>query len=131
MEYINNINNENNDSCYLITACIKHFQKDVDNCHELTILRCLIDNFASKEDKEHFYAMAPIIVNCINNEEKVSMLYEYIYSNIIEYCINQIKIGEYDNAYFRYKSCFLALEEILAKPLLQKEFTKIYKKIIE
>lgn len=49
--------------CYLTSACMKHFQKNFDdNCYELTVLRWFRDNFVSKEDIEHYYNVAPIIV---------------------------------------------------------------------
>lgn len=49
--------------CYLTSACMKYFQEKFDdNCYELTILRWFRDNFVSKEDIEHYYEVAPIIV---------------------------------------------------------------------
>ena len=58
-------------SCYLTSACMKYFQENFDdNCYELTVLRWFRDNFVSKEDIKHYYDVAPIIVENINNEEK-------------------------------------------------------------
>ena len=58
-------------SCYLTSACMKYFQEKFDdNCYELTVLRWFRDNFVSKEDIKHYYEVAPIIVENINNEEK-------------------------------------------------------------
>ena len=46
---------------------MKYFQENFDdNCYELTVLRWFRDNFVSKEDKEHYYEIAPIIVETIN-----------------------------------------------------------------
>jgi len=51
-------------SCYLTTACMKHFLDDFDdNCYELTVFRWFRDNFVSKEDIEHYYNIAPKIVD--------------------------------------------------------------------
>ena len=37
-----------------------------DNCYELSVLRWFRDNFVTKEDIEHYYEVAPIIVEIIN-----------------------------------------------------------------
>ena len=109
--------------CYLTTACMKYFQENFDdNCYELTILRWFRDNFVSKEDIKHYYEVAPIIV------ENSSIIYDYIYDNIVDYCVEQIEQGNYDKAYNRYKGSVLILEEQFAKPFLEQKFTKILKR---
>lgn len=68
--------------CYLTTSCIKHFKENFDdNCFELTILRWFRDNFVSQDDIEHYYKIAPIIVEGI---EKTS--------NIVLYMITYMKM---------------------------------------
>ena len=117
--------------CYLTSACMKYFQENFDdNCYELTVLRWFRDNFVSKEDIEHYYEVAPIIVESINNEEKSDIIYNYIYDNIVDYCVVQIEQGNYDKAYSRYKSGVLTLEEQFAKPFLQQKFVKTLKRTI-
>ena len=117
--------------CYLTSACMKYFQENFDdNCYELTVLRWFRDNFVSKEDIEHYYEVAPIIVESINNEEKSDIIYNYIYDNIVDYCVVQIEQGNYDKAYSRYKSSVLTLEEQFAKPSLQQKFVKTLKRTI-
>ncbi len=70
---------QSNGGCYLTSACMKHFQEGFDdNCYELTVLRWFRDNFVSKEDIEHYYKVAPIIVEAINEEEKSDIIYDYI-----------------------------------------------------
>ena len=109
--------------CYLTTACMQYFQENFDdNCYELTILRWFRDNFVSKEDIKHYYEVAPIIV------ENSSIIYDYIYNNIVDYCVEQIEQGNYDKAYNRYKGSVLILEEQFAKPFLEQKFTKILKR---
>ena len=50
-------------SCYLTTACMKHFNVEFDdNCYELQVLRWFRDNFVSIEDVNHYYKTAPAIV---------------------------------------------------------------------
>jgi hypothetical protein len=95
-----------------------------DDCYELTVLRWFRDNFVLKEDIEHYYEVAPIIVETINKEEKSDMVYDYIYDNVVDYCVREIEQGNYDAAYSRYKNSVLALEEQFAKPALIKGFVK-------
>lgn len=103
--------------CYLTTACIKHCKdKFDDNCNELTILRYFRDKFVSSEDIEHYYAIAPIIVNLLDNIDN-DKIYNYIYTNVILSCVDAINRGDYDFAYNRYKINVLALEKKLVKKI--------------
>lgn len=121
--------NSSSGGCYLTSACMKYFQdKFDDNCYELTVLRWFRDNFVSKEDIEHYYEVAPIIVETINKEEKSDIIYNYIYDNIVDYCVEQIEQGNYANAYSRYKNSVLILEEQFAKPFLEQKFVKVLKR---
>jgi len=116
--------------CYLTTACMKHFNEHFDdNCYELTVLRWFRDNFVSKEDIEHYYKTAPIIVESINNVPNNEIIYNYIYNQIVSLCVNEIENGNYDSAYNRYKNSILSLEEIFAKPLLRNKLVKTLKKV--
>ena len=115
-------------SCFLTTACMRYFQdKFDDNCYELKVLRWFRDNFVSQKDIEHYYKIAPIIVETINKEEKAGIIYDYIYDNIVDYCVEQIEQGNYEAAYSRYKNSFLTLEEQFAKPALVNKFVKTLK----
>lgn len=115
-------------SCYLTSACMKYFQENFDdNCYELTLLRWFRDNFVSKEDIEHYYEIAPIIVETINKEEQSGIIYDYIYASVVNYCVQQIERGNYDKAYNRYKNSVLALEEQFARPALEKRLVKSLK----
>ena len=118
-----------NTNCYLTSACMKYFQENFDdNCYELTVLRWFRDNFVLKEDIEHYYEVAPIIVESINKEEKSDVIYNYVYDNIVDYCVEQIEQGNYDKAYNRYKNSVLTLEEQFAQPCLQQKFIKVLKR---
>lgn len=101
-----------------------------DNCYELTVLRWFRDNFVSKEDIKHYYQIAPIIVEAIDKEEQNEVIYNYIYDNVVDYCVTQIENGNYIEAYNRYKSSILSFEETFAKPLLQQKIVKTLKKVI-
>lgn len=120
--------NSGSGGCYLTSACMKYFQEKFDdNCYELTVLRWFRDNFVSKEDIEHYYEVAPIIVETINKEEKSGIIYDYIYDNIVGYCVEQIEQGNYETAYNRYKNSVLVLEEQFTKPALTDRFVKTLK----
>ena len=115
--------------CYLTTACMKYFQEKFDdNCYELRVLRWFRDNFVTKEDIKHYYEVAPIIVESINSEEKSNVIYDYIYDNIVDYCVEQIEQGNYEKAYRRYKNTVLILEEQFAKLLLEPKAAKVLKR---
>lgn len=120
--------NSGSGGCYLTSACMKYFQEKFDdNCYELTVLRWFRDNFVSKEDIEHYYEVALIIVETINKEEKSGIIYDYIYDNIVGYCVEQIEQGNYEAAYNRYKNSVLVLEEQFTKPALTDRFVKTLK----
>lgn len=115
---------------YLTTTCMKYFQENFDdNCYELTVLRWFRDNFVSKEDIKHYYEIAPVIVEAINQEEKNDIIYDYIYDSVVEYCVEQIENGNYKEAYSRYKSSILCLEKQFAKPLLEQKLVKTLKRV--
>ncbi len=114
--------------CYLTSACMRYFQKSFDdNCYELTVLRWFRDKFVSKEDIDHYYEVAPVIVESINKEEQANIIYEYIYENIVDYCVKQIEKENYDEAYSRYKISVIVLEKQFAKPALINRFVKTLK----
>lgn len=125
----NNIDIEaTNEKYYITSACIKYLEEKFnDKSYELNILRWFRDNFVSIEDIQHYYEVAPIIVDAINREKHSNIIYDYIYDNIVDYCVKQILIGNYENAYIRYKSSVLALEENFAKLSLINRFVKTLK----
>ena len=64
-------------NCYLTTACMRHLQEKFDDkCEELTILRWFRDRFVSKEDIEHYYKTAPIVVDAIENISNNNGIYD-------------------------------------------------------
>ena len=60
-------------------------------------------------------------------EEKSSIIYDYIYDNVVDYCVEQIEQGNYEAAYSRYKNSVLALEEQFARPVLEQRLVKTLK----
>ena len=55
------------------------------------------------------------------------MIYDYIYDNTVDYCVEQIEQGNFDQAYNRYKNSILSLEEQFARPALTKRMIKTLK----
>lgn len=114
--------------CYLTTACMKHMEEKFDDkCKELMLLRWFRDKFVSREDIEHYYQTAPIIVEALDNSEECNSMYEYIYNNVISACVKAIENGDYDFAYSRYKNNIIALEEQYAKPMLRQKLIRTIK----
>ena len=102
--------------CYLTTACMKRYLNNFnDNCYELTLLRWFRDNFVSKEDIKHYYKIAPTIVGEIDKDNNNDIVYDYIYDNIVDYCVKQIENGNYAEAYKRYKDSVMILEKKYVK----------------
>lgn len=102
---------QNKGGCYLTSACMKFYQENFDdNCYELFVLRWFRDNYVSKEDVKHYYNIAPKIVDEINKLSEVGMVYDYVYDNIVDYCVKELESGNYNQAYDRYKESILSLE---------------------
>ena len=112
-------------SCFLTTACIRHY-KDYfdDNCYELNTLRWFRDIFVSREDINYYYDVAPLIVEAIDSDENSELVYDYIYDNIIDYCVTEIEKGNYNLAYRRYKESVLSLEEYYIKTNLNHKLIR-------
>lgn len=103
--------------CYLTTACMNHFQEAFDDdCEELTILRRFRDTFVPKEDVEHYYRVAPKIVDTINKSPDQDSIYTGIYENVIAVCVDAIKNGNFEYAYNLYKKSVLSLEMQFVQP---------------
>ena len=114
--------------CFLTTACMRHNNENFDdNCYELRVLRWFRDNFVPKEDIEHYYKTAPYIVEGISREEKQDLIYDHIYDNVVDYCVEEIEKGNYEEAYTRYKESILSLEETFARPVLEQNLVKTLK----
>lgn len=119
---------EGSGGCYLTTACMEHqLQYFDDNCEELTVLRWFRDNFVTKEDIDHYYTVAPSVVEAINESEHSKEVYDYIYNNVVLECVNAIKKGDYEFAYNRYKSSMLSLEEQFGRKYLIQRLVKALK----
>ena len=113
--------------CYLTSACMSHYLTNFDdNCYELTLLRWFRDNLVSNEDIKHYYNIAPQIVEAIEQEEHKDIIYNYIYDNVVDACVEAIENGNYEFAYNRYKESILNLEQTYLTQ--QQSLVKILKK---
>lgn len=111
--------------CFLTTACMKHYLNNFDdNCYELSVLRWFRDNFVSNEDIKHYYNTAPYIVEGIEREDNKDIVYDYIYDNVVDYCVTAIENGNYIEAYKRYKDSIINLEQLYARKELGKRLIK-------
>lgn len=114
--------------CFITTACMRHTRENFDdNCEELTLMRYLRDNYVSQEDIDHYYKVAPIIVEVLENIENNNKIYNYIYENVIRVCVDSVKNNNFDFAYSTYKNCVVTLEEQFAKPILKQRLNKALK----
>lgn len=99
-------------SCYLTTACMKHFlSKFNDSCVELMFLRWFRDKFVSDIDIKYYYDVAPLIIEKIESSSENELIYNWIYEHIINPCVIAIQKGDYEFAYNRYKNSVLSLEQ--------------------
>ena len=105
--------------CFLTTACMRHkMDKFDDNCDELKTLRAFRDAYVAKDDIDHYYEIAPSIVEEINKLQNSDEIFNGIYNNVVIKCVDDIKAGNYDEAYDRYRNSVLSLEEQYIKPRL-------------
>ena len=47
--------------------------------------------------------------------------------DIVDYCVEEIEKGNYEEAYTRYKESILTLEETFARPVLEQNLVKTLK----
>ncbi len=77
-------NKSSGSGCYLTSACMQHLQQNFDDkCYELSLLRWFRDNFVTKEDINHYYEVAPVIVENILMKIRMQMLYIIIFIIIL------------------------------------------------
>lgn len=86
--------------CFITTAVCKYFNKP-DDCYELTTLRKFRDIWLSAQPDgkalvSEYYAIAPDIVNAIDNSLEKDIIYMHIRNDYIEPCINLIELGAND-----------------------------------
>jgi hypothetical protein len=83
--------------CFLTTACCE-YKGLPDDCEELTVLRKFRDECVPKKLVERYYVIAPNI--CVKIQGNDSAL-KYVY-NVIQECVNDIKLNRRDCALDKY-----------------------------
>lgn len=101
-------------ACFLTTACCKAMNLP-DDCTELSTLRNFRDTYmlsfpAGQKDVEHYYSVAPRIVEAIEESKDAKHEWERIYL-IIKECIDLINNKLYEAAYEKYRSMTSELEK--------------------
>lgn len=91
-----------NDDCYLTTACVAA-RGLPDTCTELQTLRAFRDGVLAcrpngQEDIEEYYRMAPGIVASINQREDAKQIWDRVYAELVEPCMQMIHEGKDDEA---------------------------------
>ena len=100
--------------CFLTTACVQ--AKNLpDDCDELETLRIFRDSFMmsteqGRADVEHYYKLAPAIVNTINNLPNADEIWNSLFERVITPAVSLIKCDRLDDAYQLYKNCVFQLQ---------------------
>jgi len=102
--------------CYLTSACV-HAKGLPDDCVELTTLRAFRDEYLKKtphgrEDVNHYYMIAPFIVENINRRSDSTEIWNSIFEDLIVKCVSLIHESKFEEAYHKYKDYTLMLETI-------------------
>lgn len=101
--------------CYLTSACVEAKGLE-DNCSELEILRAFRDNYlrgTEGGDKEiaEYYQTAPLIVEKIKSQNNSKIIFDKIFTELVEPCVLLIKTGNNAQAHQMYKNYTLKLKK--------------------
>ena len=98
-----------NDSggCYLTTACVAA-RGLPDTCAELQTLRAFRDGVLARrpggrEEIVRYYQIAPGIVAAINQRKDAAKIWNRVYDELVEPCVQMIHEGKDEEAYRLYK----------------------------
>lgn len=101
--------------CFLTSACVEA-KGLADTCHELTVLRHFRDNYL-RDRKEgeaeirEYYFVAPQVVAAIKKEGNSKEVFDGIYTNLVQPCVEMIEQGKNEDAYQLYKETVLKLKD--------------------
>lgn len=101
--------------CFLTSACVE--AKGLpDDCRELTTLRRYRDEYLAKQDCgqceiNHYYHVAPQIVEKIKARPDALALFERIYAELVIPCVRLIDAGDMEAAHALYRGYVLTLEK--------------------
>lgn len=102
------------EGCYLTSACVAA-RGLPDHCEELQTLRSFRDRYLANqpggiEEIDRYYALAPGIVDSINQRADAASVWNRIYGEMIAPCVEMISTGQNEQAHQLYKAYSLRLE---------------------
>lgn len=105
--------------CFLTSACVEA-KGLADDCYELTVLRKFRDEYmmnleCGKCEIDHYYHVAPVIVEKIKVNEKSTTIFECIYEELVVPCVKLIETAQYDKAHVMYREYVRNLEKAYLK----------------
>lgn len=105
--------------CFISSACTIAYGLS-DNCEQLKVLRAFRDGYLSRriggsEDIRNYYAVAPLIIDTIENREDAFRIYKGIYDSQIKKAVSLIQNGDYEEAYNLYKNMVNKLQNEFLK----------------
>lgn len=94
-------------SCFLTSACVDA-KGLADDCRELTVLREFRDGWlraqpGGEEEVAEYYRIAPSIVEKIKARDDAMDIFEVIYNELVQPCVELIGSGKNEDAYELYK----------------------------
>jgi len=93
--------------CYLTSACVEAKGLS-DNCRELVTLRSFRDNYlrtmpTGPADISEYYLTAPVIVKKIKQLPNSMAIFEKLYDELVQPCVDLIELGKNEEAYKIYR----------------------------
>jgi hypothetical protein len=88
---INPRNRQEEDNCFITTACVRHYNLP-DNCHQLQTLRSFRDNYLRLQKNgneliQQYYSNAPSLVKKLNRHPNKDTLFKKIFHQINVACV--------------------------------------------
>ena len=115
IEKIERLKRKNN-GCFISTACVEA-QGLPDDCLELTTLRQFRDNTLvylpkGREAIKEYYAVAPGIVEKINQRGDKNKIYTGLFDNLVKRSVDLVLVGKHEEAFSHYKNIVAQLKAI-------------------
>ena len=101
------------EDCFVTTACIRA-RGLPDDCEELTTLRWFRDTYLRTRpdgaaDIKRYYALAPALVERVNARSDAFEIWERVYLEMVQPCVQMIRRQKWEEAYLLYKEYVLSM----------------------
>ncbi len=101
--------------CFLTSACIEAKGLS-DDCYELTVLRNFRDHYLAKQECgkceiDHYYYVAPAIVEKIKDLDSAHNIFDRIYLELVAPCVKMVERADFEGAHNLYRSYVQMLEK--------------------